>query len=49
MHVKVDPEDVQELSADERGRVYLGLEYSDTTVEVAVLDVADEEAEEVDV
>jgi hypothetical protein len=43
MHVKVDPDDVQELTTDERGRVYLGSEYADTTVEVAVVAVKDDD------
>jgi len=43
MHVKVDPDDVQELTTDSRGRVYLGSEYADTTVEVAVVGVGDDD------
>jgi len=39
MRVEVNPSDVQELNADNRGRVYLGTEYADESVEVAVLDV----------
>lgn len=43
MQVEIDPTDVQKLSTDDRGRVYLGTEYANRTVEVAVLDVdADE-------
>jgi len=43
MKVDVDPESVQVLDADDRGRVYLGPEHSNLTVEVAVLDVRDDE------
>lgn len=42
MKVDVDSENVQKLDTDDRGRVYLGPEYADSTVEVAVLDVLDE-------
>lgn len=38
MRVDVDPNDVQKLNTDDRGRVYLGSEYADQEVEVAVLD-----------
>jgi len=38
MQVKVDPDNVQKASADDRGRVYLGAEHANETVEVAVLD-----------
>lgn len=38
MLVEVDPDDVQTLQTDDRGRVYLGSELADTTVEVALLD-----------
>lgn len=38
MRVEVDPDDVHVLTADDRGRVYLGTEYANKTVEVAVLD-----------
>lgn len=38
MQVNVAPDDVRELSADDRGRVYLGPEHANSTVEVAVLD-----------
>jgi len=43
MYVKVDPDDVQKLTTDNRGRVYLGSDYADTTVEVAVVGVADDD------
>lgn len=38
MQVTINPEDVQVLETDDRGRVYLGTEYANATVEVAVLD-----------
>lgn len=44
MRVEVDPDDVQVLTTDHRGRVYLGPEFADSEVEVAVLD-ADREDE----
>jgi len=38
MKVEIDPDDVQKLDADERGRVYLGSEFADAdNIEVAVL------------
>lgn len=37
MLVEVDPDDVQKITADDRGRVYLGPEYANQEVEVAVL------------
>jgi len=42
MHVQIDPDDVRKLRTDDRGRVYLGTEYANETVEVAVLDVVEE-------
>lgn len=42
MRVHVDPDDVQTLDADGRGRVYLGTEFADETVEVAVLNVRED-------
>lgn len=41
MNVELSPDDVQILTTDERGRVYLGTEYADSEVEVAVLDTQD--------
>lgn len=41
MKVEVDPDDVDKLKADDRGRVYLGSEYANKEVEVAVLGSAD--------
>lgn len=39
MKVEVDPDDVQIVNADGRGRVYLGTEFADVKdIEVAVLD-----------
>lgn len=37
MNVEISPTDVQELTADNRGRVYLGTEHANKTVEVAIL------------
>jgi hypothetical protein len=42
MRVEVAPDDVQELTADDRGRVYLGPEYANQTVEVAVVSDTDD-------
>jgi len=41
MKIELSPGDVQELSADGRGRVYLGPEHANKTVEVAVLNAED--------
>jgi hypothetical protein len=46
MEVTVSATDVEELKADDRGRVTLGTEFADKTVTVAVLDVDDESADE---
>jgi hypothetical protein len=43
MKVHVSPDSVQERSADGRGRVNLGTEFADKRVEVAVLEVLDDE------
>jgi hypothetical protein len=43
MKVGIAPDDVDELNADERGRVYLGTEYANKRVEVAVVGVADDD------
>lgn len=45
MRVEIAPEDVQVLTTDDRGRAYLGTEYADETVEVAVLGVREAEDE----
>lgn len=42
MKVEVDPDKVDTYSTDNRGRIYLGSEYKNTEVEVAVLDESDE-------
>jgi hypothetical protein len=41
MKVEVEATDVQEKTADERGRVTLGAEYAEKTVTVAVVEVED--------
>jgi len=38
MHVKISKDDIIEAKTDSRGRVYLGSEYADCEVEVAILD-----------
>lgn len=38
MNVEIDPDDVTKATTDDRGRIYLGPEYANTEVEVAVLD-----------
>lgn len=46
MKVEVDPDDIQKLNSDGRGRVYLGSEYADLeNIEVAVLSDPGEENE----
>jgi hypothetical protein len=42
MKVEVSATEVEELKADDRGRVTLGAEFADKIVTVAVLDVDDE-------
>lgn len=38
MKVEVDPDDVQKLDSDGRGRVYLGSEFADLDgIEIAIL------------
>ncbi len=38
MKVHIDPDDIQELNADDRGRVYLGTEYANEHgLQIAVL------------
>jgi hypothetical protein len=39
MNVEVDPRQIEQLKADDRGRVTLGAEHAGETVTVAVLDV----------
>lgn len=41
MKIEVDPVDVNEKTADDRGRVTLGSEYAGQTVTVAVVEVED--------
>jgi len=43
MKVDVSPDDVDSYNTDDRGRLYLGTEFKNATVEIAVLDVADDE------
>lgn len=45
MKIVVKSEDVQELKTDDRGRVYLGSEYANKEVEVAVLDVYEDDGD----
>ena len=37
MHVKISKDDIIEASTDSRGRVYLGSQYADCEVELAIL------------
>ena len=37
------PEEIKKLEADDRGRVYLGPEYSDATVRIAIVERVDQE------
>jgi len=43
MNVEVHPDDVDEYSTDGRGRIYLGTEYANTEVEVAIVGVAEDD------
>ena len=43
MKVEVDPLEIQERAADERGRITIGMEYADETVTVAVIEVEDDD------
>lgn len=43
MKVEVSAKDIEERSADDRGRVTLGAEYAGKTVTVAVLEVEDDD------
>lgn len=38
MKVHVDPDDIQQGTTDDRGRIYLGPEYKNETVEIAILE-----------
>ena len=42
MYVRINPDDVDTYTTDDRGRLYLGSEYKNTEVEIAVLDSSDE-------
>ena len=42
MYVRINPDDVDTYKTDDRGRLYLGSEYKNTEVEIAVLDSSDE-------
>lgn len=42
MKVDVSPDDVDTYETDDRGRVYLGTEYADGEVEIAVLGVVED-------
>jgi len=42
MLVKIEKGDIVEATTDDRGRIYLGSEYANTEVEVAILDVKDD-------
>jgi hypothetical protein len=42
MKVEVSATDIQERTADGRGRVTLGAEYADKNVTVAVIEIEDE-------
>lgn len=42
MRIEVDATDVEEMTADDRGRVTLGADYGGKTVTVAVVEVEDE-------
>lgn len=44
--VEVDPVEVRERTADDKGRITLGADYSGETVRVAVLDVPSEDDSE---
>ena len=41
MKVELSPDDVQTLTTDSRGRVYLGPEHANSEVEVAILNGED--------
>jgi len=40
--VHVEPNDIQEVKADSRGRITLGSEYAAKNIEVAILEVKDD-------
>jgi len=42
MRVEISPDDIQELNADDRGRVYLGTEFANESgLEIAILNEDD--------
>lgn len=43
MKVHVDPDDVYKKTTDGRGRFYLGPDFADTEIEIAVLEVVEDE------
>lgn len=43
MKVEVEPEDVERLNADDRGRVTLGADLAGKEITVAVVDVKEEQ------
>lgn len=43
MQIEAHPDDVSQYSTDSRGRIYLGAEFADTEVEVAILGEIDDE------
>jgi hypothetical protein len=43
MNIDVHPDDVDEYTTDDRGRVYLGTEYANEEVELAVVGVAEDD------
>ena len=42
MEITIHPDDIETGTTDARGRIYLGPEYQNKTVEVAILHVADD-------
>ena len=43
MKVHVDPDDIKKVDTDDRGRAYLGSELKDSTVQVAILEVEEDD------
>lgn len=44
-NVVVDAKDVDEFDADDRGRICLGAEYANKTVEIAVIEADDDDGD----
>jgi len=42
MKIDVHPDEVDEYSTDDRGRVYLGTEYANSSVELAIVEHTEE-------